>query len=147
MCAGSHNGPLSSGSEEAMDEGSIHDTGGERDTGSSSQGEGTSEGEGNNWTSPDEGLRGSATEHTMCGKTVTKPTNPQSSQASSALSGEYCTVVDCRFYMDTNGPEVCTEVSVFQRLKYVLEWVLGVGVSCLERCPQFGGVLYRGVPL
>ena len=37
---------------------------------------------------------------------------------------------------------IVSEVSSFQRLKYVQEWYLGwEKVSCLERCPQFRGVL------
>ena len=41
------------------------------------------------------------------------------------------------------------EVSSFQRLKCMQEWYLGwEKVSCLERCPQFRGVLIeREVPL
>ena len=51
--------------------------------------------------------------------------------------------------LDTNGAEesvIVSEVSSFQRLQ---EWYLGwEKVSCLERCPQFRGVLIeREVPL
>ena len=46
---------------------------------------------------------------------------------------------------DTNGAEesvIVSEVSSFQRLKCIQEWYLGwEKVSCLERCPQFMGVL------
>ena len=47
--------------------------------------------------------------------------------------------------MDTNGVEesvIVSEVSSFQGLKCMQEWYLGLEkVSCLERCPQFRGVL------
>ena len=54
--------------------------------------------------------------------------------------------------LDTNGAEesvIVSEVSSFQRLKWVQEWYLGrEKVSCLEMCPHFRGVLVeRGVPL
>ena len=48
----------------------------------------------------------------------------------------------------TNGAEesvIVSEVSSFQRLKCMQEWYLGwEKVSCLERCPQFRGVLIEG---
>ena len=55
--------------------------------------------------------------------------------------------------MDTIGTEesvLIREVSSFQRLNYMLENCVWGKKRCpyvLERCPYFGGVLKRGVPL
>ena len=77
-------------------------------------------------------------------------TSAQKNFGNTRKSDSFPSIVSCYIQWnlsntDTNGTEegvVVSEVSSFQRLKCMQEWYLGwEKASCLERCPQFRGVL------